>query len=163
MRSTCPGVRLVGRIVLRHISQLVGRIMHWGQVSWTYHALGSGLLDIPCLWVRLVPRHIMVSWTMDIHALGSGQTTGFLFTPAIESDQSDISCHRVEGLQRSFYMYTTQGLEMHTKPWVRARASKEYWEKMKPAGDKRTRSNRFPWGNPREELLFFSLSLVFQL
>merc|ERR1712037_449112 len=27
-----------------------------------------------------------------------------------------------------------QGLEMHTKPWVRARASKEYWEKMKPAG-----------------------------
>merc|ERR1719341_2330311 len=27
-----------------------------------------------------------------------------------------------------------QGLEMHTKPWVRARASKEYWEKMRPAG-----------------------------
>ena len=23
---------------------------------------------------------------------------------------------------------------MHTKPWVRARASREYWEKMKPAG-----------------------------
>ena len=31
--------------------------------------------------------------------------------------------------------YKIQGLEMHTKPWVRARASKEYWEKMKPAGD----------------------------
>ena len=27
-----------------------------------------------------------------------------------------------------------QGLEMHTKPWVRARASKEYWQNMKPAG-----------------------------
>merc|ERR1719219_1170530 len=26
------------------------------------------------------------------------------------------------------------GLEMHTKPWVRARARREYWEKMKPAG-----------------------------
>ena len=39
-----------------------------------------------------------------------------------------------------------QGLEMHTKPWVRARASKEYWEKMKPAGDKRTHHNRFPGG-----------------
>lgn len=26
------------------------------------------------------------------------------------------------------------GLRMHTKPWVRARASREYWEKMKPAG-----------------------------
>ncbi|KAL7854245.1 hypothetical protein AOLI_G00210890 [Acnodon oligacanthus] len=25
------------------------------------------------------------------------------------------------------------GLEMHTKPWVRARARREYWEKMKPA------------------------------
>merc|ERR1719190_146069 len=25
------------------------------------------------------------------------------------------------------------GLMMHTKPWVRARASREYWEKMKPA------------------------------
>jgi len=25
------------------------------------------------------------------------------------------------------------GLEMHTKPWVRARASKEYWENLKPA------------------------------
>ena len=35
---------------------------------------------------------------------------------------------------------------MHTKPWVRARASKEYWEKMKPAGDKRTHHNRFPGG-----------------
>ena len=26
-----------------------------------------------------------------------------------------------------------QGLEMHTKPWVRARARKAYWENMKPA------------------------------
>ena len=25
------------------------------------------------------------------------------------------------------------GLMMHTKPWVRARASRDYWEKMKPA------------------------------
>ena len=24
---------------------------------------------------------------------------------------------------------------MHTKPWVRARASKEYWQNMKPAGE----------------------------
>ena len=23
---------------------------------------------------------------------------------------------------------------MHTKPWVRARASREYWENLKPAG-----------------------------
>ena len=28
---------------------------------------------------------------------------------------------------------------MHTKPWVRARASKDYWEKMKPAGEKESR------------------------
>ena len=28
-----------------------------------------------------------------------------------------------------------QGLEMHTKPWVRARASKEYWQNMNPAGE----------------------------
>ena len=26
------------------------------------------------------------------------------------------------------------GLRMHTKPWVRARASRDYWEKLKPAG-----------------------------
>ncbi|XP_042338576.1 betaine--homocysteine S-methyltransferase 1-like [Plectropomus leopardus] len=25
------------------------------------------------------------------------------------------------------------GLEMHTKPWVRARARRDYWEKLKPA------------------------------
>ena len=25
------------------------------------------------------------------------------------------------------------GLEMHTKPWVRARANREYWENFKPA------------------------------
>jgi len=25
------------------------------------------------------------------------------------------------------------GLRMHTKPWVRARANREYWEKLKPA------------------------------
>ena len=26
------------------------------------------------------------------------------------------------------------GLELHTKPWVRARAGREYWERMRPAG-----------------------------
>ena len=26
------------------------------------------------------------------------------------------------------------GLTMHTKPWVRARARRDYWENMKPAG-----------------------------
>ena len=26
-----------------------------------------------------------------------------------------------------------KGLEMHTKPWVRARAQKEYWQNLKPA------------------------------
>ena len=26
------------------------------------------------------------------------------------------------------------GLELHTKPWVRARAGRDYWEKMRPAG-----------------------------
>merc|ERR1712055_385781 len=26
-----------------------------------------------------------------------------------------------------------EGLEMHTKPWVRARARRAYWENMKPA------------------------------
>ena len=25
------------------------------------------------------------------------------------------------------------GLRMHTKPWVRARASRQYWEKLRPA------------------------------
>merc|ERR1711970_749810 len=25
------------------------------------------------------------------------------------------------------------GLKMHTKPWVRARASREYWENLKPS------------------------------
>ena len=33
------------------------------------------------------------------------------------------------------YNFLAQGLEMHTKPWVRARASKDYWEKMRPAGE----------------------------
>jgi betaine-homocysteine S-methyltransferase len=26
-----------------------------------------------------------------------------------------------------------EGLRMHTKPWVRARAHREYWEQIKPA------------------------------
>ena len=26
------------------------------------------------------------------------------------------------------------GLMMHTKPWVRARAGREYWEQLRPAG-----------------------------
>lgn len=26
------------------------------------------------------------------------------------------------------------GLRMHTKPWVRARASRQYWEQLQPAG-----------------------------
>ena len=26
-----------------------------------------------------------------------------------------------------------KGLEMHTKPWVRARANRDYWEKLMPA------------------------------
>ena len=26
------------------------------------------------------------------------------------------------------------GLELHTKPWVRARAGRQYWENIRPAG-----------------------------
>merc|ERR1711971_1553506 len=31
------------------------------------------------------------------------------------------------------HMMWGEGLEMHTKPWVRARARRAYWENMKPA------------------------------
>ncbi|KAJ8286968.1 hypothetical protein GJAV_G00045450 [Gymnothorax javanicus] len=40
-------------------------------------------------------------------------------------------------------------LEMHTKPWVRARARREYWEKMKPASGRPlcpSMSNADCWG-----------------
>ena len=47
---------------------------------------------------------------------------------------------------KEVFTFLPQGLEMHTKPWVRARASKEYWEKMRPAGDKRNHHNHFPGG-----------------
>merc|ERR1711971_1097260 len=30
-------------------------------------------------------------------------------------------------------VFVSEGLEMHTKPWVRARARRAYWENMKPA------------------------------
>ena len=50
---------------------------------------------------------------------------------------------------------------MHTKPWVRARASKEYWEKMRPAGEKRTHHNHFPvgrgWGGEITKNYFMDL------
>ena len=38
----------------------------------------------------------------------------------------------------SKHMAWGQGLEMHTKPWVRARARRGYWEGMKPASGRPT-------------------------
>ena len=52
------------------------------------------------------------------------------------------------------YNFLAQGLEMHTKPWVRARASKDYWEKMRPAGETKAGDYEFVPTLPQVDVHF---------
>jgi len=102
----------------------------------------QGFIDLPEFPFGLEPR-ILTRWDMHRYAreawdLGVRYIGGCCgFEPyhiraCAEELVKERGGRAPEGSQK--HMPWGQGLTMHTKPWVRARASREYWENMKPAG-----------------------------
>jgi len=101
----------------------------------------QGIIDLPEFPFALEPR-VSTRWDMHKYAreafdLGVRYIGGCCgFEPyhirAVAEELAKERGKMPAGSEK--HMPWGQGLEMHTKPWVRARASKDYWEKMKPAG-----------------------------
>jgi len=101
----------------------------------------QGFINLPEFPFALEPR-LATRW--DIHryarealALGVryiGGCCGFepYHVRAIAEELSKERGRLPEGCEK--HLPWGGGLEMHTKPWIRARASREYWESMKPSG-----------------------------
>jgi len=109
-----------------------------------YHtpdALVQGFIDLPefpfGLEPRLATRFEMQKFARDAYDMGVryiGGCCGFEayhIRACAEELLSERAGRRSEGQQK--YEPEAGGLKMHTKPWVRARASKEYWQKLAPA------------------------------
>jgi len=100
----------------------------------------QGFIDLPEFPFGLEPR-ICTRWDMHKYAreaydLGVRYIGGCCgFEPyhirACAEELAEERQKECEGSEK--HMPWGGGLVMHTKPWVRARASREYWEKMKPA------------------------------
>jgi len=101
----------------------------------------QGIIDLPEFPFALEPR-VATRWDMHKYAreafdLGVRYIGGCCGFEAyhIRAVAEELAAERgrmPEGSEK--HMPWGKGLEMHTKPWVRARASKEYWQNMKPAG-----------------------------
>merc|ERR1712183_1045640 len=101
----------------------------------------QGIIDLPEFPFALEPRvstrwdmHKYVREAFDLGVRYIGGCCGFepYHIRAVSEELAQERGRMPEGSEK--HMPWGQGLEMHTKPWVRARASKDYWEKMKPAG-----------------------------
>lgn len=100
----------------------------------------QGFIDLPEFPFALEPR-ICTRWDMhkfareayDMGVRYIGGCCGFepyhirALSEELEKERGVVS----EGSEK--HMKWGGGLTMHTKPWVRARARREYWEGMKPA------------------------------
>jgi len=109
-----------------------------------YHtpdALLQGFIDLPefpfGLEPRLATRFEIQKFARDAYDIGVryiGGCCGFEsyhIRAVAEELLQERGGRRTEGHHK--YEPNAKGLEMHTKPWVRARASKEYWQTLKPA------------------------------
>merc|ERR1719422_241381 len=107
----------------------------------TPDAKKQGFIDLPefpfGLEPRLATRWDMQKFARDAYDMGVryiGGCCGFeaYHIRAIAEELAAERGRMPEGSEK--HMPWGKGLEMHTKPWVRARARKEYWQNMKPAG-----------------------------
>ncbi|TSK72156.1 Betaine--homocysteine S-methyltransferase 1 [Bagarius yarrelli] len=100
----------------------------------------QGFIDLPEFPFALEPR-ILTRWDMQQYAREAykagihfiGGCCGFepYHIRALAEELAPERGFLPEGSQK--HGQWGSGLEMHTKPWVRARARRDYWEKLKPA------------------------------
>lgn len=109
-----------------------------------YHtpdALVQGFIDLPefpfGLEPRLATRFEIQKFSRDAYDMGVryiGGCCGFEayhIRAVAEELIQERAGRKADGQHK--YEPEAGGLKMHTKPWVRARASKEYWQKLAPA------------------------------
>ena len=101
----------------------------------------QGFIDLPefpfALEGRLATRWDMHRYAREAFELGVRYIGGCCgFEPYhIRAIAEELSAERGGKLPQGSMKHDVWGggLTMHTKPWVRARASREYWENLKPA------------------------------
>jgi len=108
-----------------------------------YHtpdASKQGFIDLPefpfALEPRLLTRWEMQKYAREAYEMGVRYIGGCCGFQAyhIRALAEELSEERgMLPLGSEKHVKWGGGLAMHTKPWVRARARKEYWEKIKPA------------------------------
>merc|ERR1711970_909346 len=107
----------------------------------TPDATKQGFIDLPEFPFALEPR-VCTRWDMHRYAreaweLGVRYIGGCCGFEAyhIRACAEELAPERKKSPEGSEkHLPWGGGLTMHTKPWVRARARREYWENMKPAG-----------------------------
>jgi len=109
-----------------------------------YHtpdALIQGFIDLPefpfGLEPRLATRFEIQKFSRDAYDMGVRYIGGCCGFEAyhIRAVAEELILERAGRKSDGQLKYEPEagGLKMHTKPWVRARASKEYWQKLAPA------------------------------
>jgi len=100
----------------------------------TPDASKQGFIDLPefpfALESRICTRFDMQRYAREAYNMGIRYIGGCCgFQPyhirAITEELSDVRGRNYEGCKK--YEPNAEGLLMHTKPWVRKRANKEYW------------------------------------
>jgi len=101
----------------------------------------QGIIDLPefpfALEPRICTRFDMNKYAREAHNLGVryiGGCCGFqaYHIRAVAEELAEERGKVPAGSEK--HIPWAGGLKMHTKPWVRARASREYWESLRPAG-----------------------------
>jgi len=107
---------------------------------YTPDALRQGFIDLPefpfALEPRICTRFDMHKFARESYELGIRYIGGCCgFQPYhIRACAEELAEERGQLPEASDkHIPWAGGLKMHTKPWVRARASRDYWEKLKPS------------------------------
>jgi len=138
-----PFVTLRGLKIMKEAIEAKGMKVHYIAQPLAFHTPDTkkqGFIDLPEFPFGLEPR-ICTRWDMHRYAreaydLGVryiGGCCGFeaYHVRAMAEELAEERGKKPEASEK--HIPWGGGLKMHTKPWVRARANREYWENLNPA------------------------------